>query len=185
MVFKNHGEEAGATLAHPHSQLVALPTVPRDVVEEMEGALAHYRQKERCIWCDVVRHERKERTRLVVDGDRCVALAPWAPRVPFETWILPTVHAAHFEDEPRAVLATVADTLRDVVRRLDVALDRPAYNVLLKSAPLRERGLAHFHWHLEVLPALGRVAGFEWGSGYFVNPVPPEEAAAFLRDVNN
>jgi UDPglucose--hexose-1-phosphate uridylyltransferase len=181
MVFKNHGPAAGATLAHPHSQLIALPIVPRAILEELEGAQAHFRLKERCIWCDVVRQERRDGTRVVFENERCVVLSPWAAKVPFETWVLPKAHAGHFEDEPRAVLRDVAEALGTVARKLDLALDNPAFNVLLRSAPLRERGLAHYHWHLEVMPAVTRVAGFEWGSGYFINPVPPEEAAAFLR----
>jgi UDPglucose--hexose-1-phosphate uridylyltransferase len=181
VVFKNHGAEAGATLAHPHSQLVALPIVPLAIAEELEGARAHWDLKERCIWCDVVQQERKDRTRLVQENDDAVALAPWAARAPFETWVLPRRHRAHFEEESRDVLRGVADVVRSTMRRLDVALDSPAYNLMLHSAPLRERGLAHYHWHIEIVPAVSRFAGFEWGSGFQINPVAPEEAAAFLR----
>lgn len=183
MVFKNHGAEAGATLSHPHSQLVALPNVPSAIVEELEGARRHFALKERCIWCDVVRQERKDGARVVFENAHAVVLSPWAARVPFETWVLPKQHQSHFEDEPRAVVRDVAEAIGTVVRRLEVALDRPAWNMLLHTAPLRERGLTHYHWHLEVLPAVTRVAGFEWGSGFFINPVPPEEAAAFLRGI--
>jgi UDPglucose--hexose-1-phosphate uridylyltransferase len=181
VVFKNRGFEAGATLGHAHSQIVALPMVPHAVAEEMDGAAAHFELKERCIYCDVVRQELRDGVRVVAESADVVAIAPWASRAPFETWLLPKRHEAHFEAEPAAVLKSVAELLRDVLRRLDVALERPPYQLVLHSAPLRERDLVHYHWHLELAPVVARQAGFEAGSGFAINPVPPEEAAAALR----
>jgi UDPglucose--hexose-1-phosphate uridylyltransferase len=181
MVFKNHGDSAGASLEHTHSQLVATPVVPMMVEEELAGALAHLRMKQRCIWCDIIRQERQGGGRLILDQDGFVALAPFAPRFPFETWILPATHRSRYEDTPSEDFAGLAETVRQVLERIGRALNRPPYNMMLHSAPLRAPELDHFHWHIEIIPKLTQVAGFEWGTGFFINPTPPEEAAKYLR----
>jgi UDPglucose--hexose-1-phosphate uridylyltransferase len=183
LLFKNEGAQAGATLEHAHSQLIALPIVPRQVTEEIEGARRHHEHKERCIFCDVVGQERKDRTRLVHENDEFVVFAPWAPRSPFETWIVPKRHESNYEAEPRERLALLAQALGTTLRRLAAALGNPAFNYIVHSNPLRDGPSASYHWHVEVMPALTQVAGFEWGSGFHINPVPPEEAAEFLRKV--
>ena len=183
LLFKNHGQAAGATLDHPHSQLIALPVTPRQVVVELEGARRHHDHRERCIYCDIVGQERKDRSRLVYENEEFVVLAPWAPRGPFETWIMPKRHESNFEAEPRERLALAAAALRSTLRRLGATLGQPAYNFIVHTNPLRDPVSASYHWHLEVMPALTQVAGFEWGSGFYINPVPPEEAAEFLRKV--
>jgi UDPglucose--hexose-1-phosphate uridylyltransferase len=182
MVFKNHGEGAGASLEHPHSQLIATPIVPIMVEEELEGGLQHFRIKKRCIWCDVVRQERSGGGRLILEEGGFVALAPFAPRVPFETWILPATHRSSFEDTGPGELEGLAELLGEILARMSGVLGDPAYNLMLHSAPLRAPALDHFHWHLEVIPKLTRVAGFEWGTGFFINPTPPEESAKYLRE---
>jgi UDPglucose--hexose-1-phosphate uridylyltransferase len=184
VVFKNHGAAAGASLEHAHSQLIALPIVPRQVQNELEGARRHFELKERCIFCDIVGQERKDRSRLVYENEDFVVLAPWAPRSPFETWIVPRHHESSFEAEPRERLALCAQALGTTLRRLGAALGNPPYNFMVHSNPLREATSQSYHWHIEVMPALTHVAGFEWGSGFHINPVPPEAAAEFLRKVN-
>jgi UDPglucose--hexose-1-phosphate uridylyltransferase len=181
LLFKNHGPNAGATLEHSHSQLIALPVTPRQVAEEIEGARRHFEHRERCIFCDIVLQEQKDRSRLVLENDEFVVFAPWAPRSPFETWIVPKRHESSFESEPRERLALCASALRSTLRRIGVALGDPAYNFMVHSNPLRDPPSESYHWHVEVMPALTQVAGFEWGSGFHINPVPPEEAAEFLR----
>jgi UDPglucose--hexose-1-phosphate uridylyltransferase len=183
LLFKNHGHLAGASLDHSHSQLIALPVVPRQVIEEIEGAKRHYDLKERCIFCDVVGQERRDRTRLVHENDEFVVFAPYAPRSPFETWIVPKRHESNFEAEPKERLGYCAQALRSTLKRLGAALGDPAYNFMIHSNPLRDAASPSYHWHIEVMPALTHVAGFEWGSGFHINPVPPEEAAEFLRRV--
>jgi UDPglucose--hexose-1-phosphate uridylyltransferase len=183
LLFKNEGAQAGATLDHAHSQLIALPIVPRQVVEEIEGARKHWDAKERCIFCDVVGQERKDRSRLVHENDEFVVFAPWAPRSPFETWIVPKRHESNYEAEPRERLSLLGQALGTTLRRLAAALGSPAYNFIVHSNPLRDPASPSYHWHVEVMPALTQVAGFEWGSGFHINPVPPEEAAEFLRKV--
>jgi UDPglucose--hexose-1-phosphate uridylyltransferase len=184
LIFKNHGSAAGATLEHAHSQLIALPVTPRQVADEIEGARRHHEHRERCIYCDIVGQERKDRARLVHENEEFVVFEPWAPRSPFETWIVPRHHESNFEAEPKERLALAAQALRTTLARLMVGLGRPAYNFIIHTNPLRDPSSASYHWHIEVVPALTQVAGFEWGSGFHINPVPPEEAAEFLRKIS-
>ncbi len=181
LVFKNHGEAAGASLEHPHSQLIATPIIPVMVAEELGGAAQYYALKERCVWCDIVRQERRDGRRQVLEAHGFVALMPFAPRFPFETWILPVQHRAAFEDSGVDELRGLAEVLGEFFRRLDGLLHDPPFNFMLHTSPLRESHLESFHWHLEIIPKLAKVAGFEWGSGFFINPVPPEDAAEALR----
>jgi UDPglucose--hexose-1-phosphate uridylyltransferase len=182
LVFKNHGEAAGASLEHPHSQLIATPIIPIMVMEELTGSAQYFEIKERCVWCDIVRQERRTRSRIVLEANGFVALAPFAPRFPFETWILPTRHRSAFEETGVDELRGLADVLGEFLRRMERVLKFPPFNYMLHTAPLREGPLDHFHWHLEIIPKLTQVAGYEWGSGFFINPVPPEAAAAALRE---
>jgi UDPglucose--hexose-1-phosphate uridylyltransferase len=182
LVFKNHGEAAGASLEHPHSQLIATPITPIMVTEELEGGRRYWEMKERCVWCDIVRQERRAGVRMIAERDGFAALAPFAPRFPFETWILPTRHRSAFEDSSTDELRALARLLGDFLRRMNRVLKDPPFNFMLHSAPLHEPGLDHFHWHLEIIPILSKVAGFEWGSGFFINPLPPEDAAEALRE---
>jgi UDPglucose--hexose-1-phosphate uridylyltransferase len=184
LIFKNQGREAGASLEHAHSQLIALPVTPRQVQEEIDGARRHHELRERCIFCDMVAQERKDRVRLVYENEEFVVFAPWAPRSPFETWIVPKRHESNFEAEPKERLAQCALALRTTLRRLSIGLGDPPFNFILHSNPLRDAPSQSYHWHIEVMPALTHVAGFEWGSGFYINPVPPEEAAEFLRKVS-
>lgn len=181
LVFKNHGEAAGASLEHPHSQLIATPIIPIMVTEELEGSRRYWDRKERCPWCDVVRQERRSKHRVIAEANGFIAVAPFAPRFPFETWILPTRHRSAFEDCEIDELRALASLLQDFLTRLNRVLLDPPFNFMLHTAPLRETSLPYFHWHLEIMPKLTRVAGFEWGSGFFINPVPPEAAADALR----
>lgn len=185
LVFKNHGEAAGASLEHPHSQLIATPIVPVMVSEELAGAERYYAYKTRCVWCDVLREERRGRRRLILDEGGFLALAPFAPRFPFETWILPARHHSAFEATEVDAVRALAEVLRSFLRRMNALLDDPPFNFMLHTAPLDAPFLESFHWHLEVIPKLTSVAGFEWGSGFFINPVPPEEAATALREASD
>ncbi|MGH7325372.1 MAG: galactose-1-phosphate uridylyltransferase [Candidatus Rokuibacteriota bacterium] len=182
LIFKNHGEAAGASLEHPHTQLIATPIIPIMVSEELAGAFTYFEIKERCVWCDIVREERRGRRRLILESDGFVALAPFAPRFPFETWLLPGRHRSAFEDSGVDELRALAGALGTLLRRMNRVLNDPPFNFMLHTAPLHESRLDHFHWHLEIIPKLTRVAGFEWGSGFFINPVAPEDATTALRE---
>jgi UDPglucose--hexose-1-phosphate uridylyltransferase len=184
LVFKNHGAAAGATLEHPHSQLIALPIVPDFVREEVEGARRHFADKERCVFCDVVRQELADGRRLIQENADMIAIAPYAPRLPFETWLLPRRHGSRFEEAPRHEIESLARLLKTLLGRINRALESPAYNLILHTAPFSEETGEFYHWHLELMPKLTKVAGFEWGTGFYINPTSPEEAAQVLRAVS-
>src|SRR5688500_3754943 len=183
IIFKNHGSAAGASLDHSHSQLIALPIVPREVRDEVDGARIHYQTKERCVFCDILRQEIADGRRLIAENADMVAVAPYAPRFPFETWILPRRHQASFEDAPRHEYASLARLLGDILRRINKALRLPPYNLLIHSAPVVEKAGEYYHWHVEIIPKLTKVAGFEWATGFYLNPTAPEEAAQVLREI--
>ena len=185
LVFKNHGEAAGASLEHPHSQLIATPIIPIMVTDELAGSASYWNRKERCVWCDIIRQERQANRRVIFEASGFIAVAPFAPRFPFETWILPTRHRSAFEECEVDELRGLAGVVQEFLVRMNGVLHDPPYNFVLHTAPLREPASEHFHWHLEVIPKLTRVAGFEWGSGFFINPVPPEDAATALRDAGS
>jgi UDPglucose--hexose-1-phosphate uridylyltransferase len=183
MVFKNVGAAAGASLEHTHSQLIVTPIVPITVHEEMTGSAEFYRYRGRCVFCDLVRQELATEKRIVLDSPGFLAVCPFASRFPFETWILPKPHASHFENIQKHGVEELARVMRRVIGNIETALDRPGYNYIIHTAPFDSQELAHYHWHIEIIPRLTQTAGFEWGSGFYINPVPPEEAAAFLRNV--
>jgi len=182
LIFKNHGVSAGATLEHSHSQLIALPIVPTSVQEELDGCRHHYQQKERCIYCDILRQDLSDGDRIVAENTEFLCVTPFAPRFPFEMWILPKRHAAYFEESQKSQFEFLAPILSESLRRMDNVLSRPPYNFILHSSPLHEKTGDYYHWHLEIIPKLTQVAGFEWGTGFYINPVSPEEAATFLRE---
>lgn len=181
MIFKNHGEAAGASLDHTHSQIIALPVVPKRVREEVDGAREYFNFKERCIFCDIIRQESESGVRVIADSPEFIAVAPFAPRFPFEIWIIPRVHQSAFEDSQKQEFEQLASMLKDMLTRLDKVLDYPAYNYIIHTTPIPETPNEHYHWHLEIMPKLTKVAGFEWGTGFHINPTPPEESAKFLR----
>lgn len=182
LIFKNQGEAAGASLEHPHSQLIALPVVPKRVQEELAGARRHHEYKERCIFCDVIRQDLADGRRVVLENEDFCVLSPYAARFPFETWILPKQHNACFETLSAGQINSFARILKNLLLRLDKVLQHPPFNYMIHTMPLQEGPNDYYHWHVEVIPTLTKVAGFEWGSGFYINPTPPEDACRFLRE---
>jgi len=190
LVFKNKGKRAGASLAHPHYQIIALPITPKRVKEELQGGEFYFRLKERCIFCDLIEQEKSEAKRIVYENEGFIGFCPYASRFPFEVWILPKDHAVDFNG-PRAKekVPFLADMLKVMLVKFDKVLKDPEYNYIIHAAPNRfPRGgywktiEQDYHWHIELFPRLTRVAGFEWGSGFYINPVSPEEAAEHLKN---
>lgn len=182
LIFKNHGEAAGASLEHPHSQLIALPVVPKRVTEELDGCLEYYNYKERCIFCDIIRQEIMQGVRVVTENQDFLAVTPYAPKSPFEIWILPKKHESSFENAHKHEYEGLARLFSNTLKRMDRVLNSPPYNFILHTSPLKDGDSHYYHWHFEIMPTLVKVAGFEWGSGFYINPTPPEEAAKFLRE---
>jgi len=180
LIFKNKGAAAGASLEHPHSQLIATPIIPKRVMEEVEGARQYYYYKERCVFCDIVRQELAAGKRIIHENELFVAMAPFASRFPFETWILPKDHKASFGDIEECEQDSFADIMHATLRRLIETLEYPPFNFIIHTSPCDEHCSEYFHWHLEIMPRLTKIAGFEWGSGFYVNPMPPEDATKFL-----
>jgi UDPglucose--hexose-1-phosphate uridylyltransferase len=183
LVFKNHGAAAGASIEHSHSQLIALPIVPRAVRVEVDGARHHFHAKERCVYCDILRQELDQRLRVIAENAEVVAVAPYAPRFPFETWIVPKRHGSMFEEALRHEYEALARMVKETLQRMNRALLSPPFNLIIHSSPFTENTADYYHWHLEIIPRLNKVAGFEWGTGFYINPTAPEEAARVLRDV--
>ncbi len=190
MVFKNEGERAGASLSHPHSQAIATPIVPKRVKEEIDGSLEYYGYKMRCPFCDIIGEEKRFAERIVYENVSFIAICPYASRFPFEIWLMPKRHMASYLDMTRQEMHELADCFKVTMKRLAVSLGEPQYNWMLHTSPIGavprnpwpEIG-EHYHWHFEIIPKLTRVAGYEWGTGFYINPTAPEDAAAFLREV--
>lgn len=194
LVFKNHGAEAGATLPHPHSQIIATPIIPRTVVVELQQAQTHYRQKRRCLFCDVVNEELDRNERIVRATEHFVVFAPYASRFPFELMIIPRRHDHLMTSASQVAMKDLAACLHDACRRIKQLLDDPAYNIVFHTSPntqafdtpghywqtLKE----DYHWHVEILPRLTRIAGFENGTDFYINPTAPESAAHYLRELS-
>jgi UDPglucose--hexose-1-phosphate uridylyltransferase len=183
IIFKNHGSAAGASLAHSHSQLIALPIVPKRVIEEMSGCKNYFHFRDRCLFCDITMQEMDQKSRIVEENGEFVAYAPYAPRFPFETWIVPKRHQCAYEMIESDQIRSLAAIFRRTLRRLNLALENPPFNYIIHSAAFQEGAADYYHWHIEIMPKLTKVAGFEWGSGFYINPTPPEEAAKFLREL--
>ncbi|NIR51183.1 galactose-1-phosphate uridylyltransferase [candidate division KSB1 bacterium] len=183
LIFKNHGVAAGASLEHTHSQLIATPIIPKRVTEELEGSKRFYNYKERCIYCDIVLQELKARSRLVASNDSYITIEPFAPRFPFETWIIPREHYSHYERMPNEKYLELARMLKDILNRINNLLGYPPYNFIIHTSPIQEPNLLEYHWHIEIIPKLTKIAGFEWGTGFYINPTPPEAATNELKNV--
>lgn len=181
LLFRNHGKVAGASLEHAHSQLIALPMVPQDVALQLDGAQRHSEYHERCIYCDMVRQEISFGERIVCMNDEFVAFCPFAAKSPFETWIMPRDHSVSFAAEDRSRINSFAAVLQDVLNRVARCLNDPPYNYILHTAPINQERDRDFHWHLAVMPRLTIAAGFEMGTGIYINVTAPEDAAKHLR----
>ncbi len=182
LIFKNHGSAAGASLRHPHSQLIAMPMVPIRLKQESFGAGQYFEYKERCVYCDIIRQEINDEVRVVAQNKDFILFAPFASRFPFELWVLPLRHSSDFQDIQKSEITNLASMMRTVSSKQTFVLDNPPYNFILHTAPLKTPNLPHFHWYIEIIPKLTKVAGFEQGTGFYINPMLPEEAAKLLRE---
>ena len=181
LIFKNFGLSAGASLEHTHTQLIALPIVPKRVHEELKGAERYFEFRERCPYCDMMAQEMQEGERIICENRAFIAFCPFMAGFPFEIWIVPREHQADFAQIAPEAMMDFARILKETLMRMRVTLSNPAYNFMLHTAPIEPRGWEEYHWHLELIPKLTKIAGFEWGTGFYINPTSPELAAKLLR----
>ena len=181
LIYKNEGIEAGATLEHVHSQLIAMPMVPKLVLEEINAAKNYHEANRRCVFCDAARKETHGGERFVAENASYLVICPFAPRFPYETWILPKRHSSSFERGIQKDDFDLAVILRDTLTRLKRSLNGPAFNYFIHSNPLDQEENDYYHWHMEIIPKLIQIGGFEWGSGSYINIVTPEQSARSLR----
>ena len=182
LIYKNEGSAAGATLEHVHSQLLALPIVPRETDQEWRALMAHYDMRKRCLYCEMLDSERADGRRILFETAAFIGFCPFASRFPFEICLVPKEHSPAFETMASEQLRELAFMLRQSLQRLARIVNAP-FNYVIHSAPLQELRRECYHWHLEILPRISKIAGFELASGYYINTVAPEIAARQLREV--
>ncbi len=182
IIFKNHGESAGTSLLHPHCQIVATPIVPQSLRRRLATATRYFDDNGGCLYCDYIEAERKAEKRVVEDSAKFFVVHPYASRSPFETWILPKSHAASFGNQDIDSTKELGHVLKRVLGKISTMLGNPDYNIVVHTAPVNEENEDYFHWHLRIIPRLTMMAGFEIGSGIFINTALPEETAPALRE---
>ena len=183
-IFRNHGVRAGTSLEHPHSQIIATPIVPPHVRYPIEQAVLHYDKYGSCVHCDMIDEEVRQQERMVVETDGFVAFCPFAARSPFEVRLYPKKHSASFVDiDEGEDTVEMAWVLREILAKIHIGLKDPDYNFIIRSSPIGDENTRYLHWYMVIIPKISIPAGFEIGSGIYINTVPPEEAARYLRDV--
>ncbi|TSC67125.1 MAG: Galactose-1-phosphate uridylyltransferase, partial [Parcubacteria group bacterium Gr01-1014_66] len=183
-LFHNHGRLAGATIAHPHSQIIALPVLPPDIKRSLDGARQYYEQHHECVHCVMVAYEKQEKKRVIYENEKAIVLAPYAARTAFELRIFPKNHQSNFEEIDERMRVDCAEAMRVALAKLYTGLNNPDYNFFIHTAPIHN-AISHeyYHWHLEVLPKTAIWAGFEIGTGIEIATIAPEDTALFLRDI--
>lgn len=183
-IFHNYGREAGASIYHPHSQILAIPVIPPDVQRSFGGSMGYFHSHGRCVHCDLIAFERKKRTRVVLENTQFIAFCPFASRISFEIRLFPKRHEPCFGSMTDRELRAGGDLLRQVMKRLHRTLDDPPYNFFIHTSPCGpSTAFSYYHWHLEIIPKMSIGAGFEIGTGIDIATVSPEKAAAQLRRV--
>ena len=186
MIFRNYGSAAGASLEHPHTQLVALPMVPKNALEEIHGARDYYNYRERCIFCDIIRQEIQDKTRVILEDKYFISFCPFVSRFPFEIMIMPKQHSGYFCQISGDEVVALASIMKDTLTKLKKVFENLSYNYIIHSAPINgEADVEYYHWHIEIMPKLTQVAGFEWGTGFYLDQTSPELAAQYLKAVKD
>lgn len=184
VIFKNHGPSAGTSLEHPHSQLIATPVVPPQSRGRLQQAASYFDLTGKCLFCQTLSDELKTAERIIVETENFVSFIPYAALSPFHIWIFPKRHASSFSDINDGETSDLAVNLKKTLSKLYYGLDNPDYNYTIRSIPINEKGTEYFHWYVSIIPRLTQPAGFELGSGMFINASLPEEAAKFMREVS-
>lgn len=183
-IFHNHGRQSGASITHPHSQIIAIPVIPPDVRRSLQGSADYFHKHKTCVHCMVIEYELREKTRVVYTNDHFLVFAPYASHSAFELRVSPRVHSPHFEDMSDTMRRSCANALRVGLAKLYKGLQNPDYNFFLHTAPTHDsKEFHHYHWHFEILPKTAIWAGFEIGTGIEISAIAPEKAAEFLRKI--
>ncbi|MDD5669946.1 MAG: galactose-1-phosphate uridylyltransferase [Candidatus Omnitrophica bacterium] len=183
MFFRNYGSAAGASLEHAHTQVVALPMVPKNVAEEITGAKSYFDYRERCVFCDIIRQEMQEKERIVLENKYFLSFCPFVSRFPFEIWIMPKKHSGYFRTMGDDEIRLLAEILKETIAKVKNIFPNLSYNYILHVAPINgDTDVEYYHWHIEFMPKLTQVAGFEWGTGFYIDPITPERAAKYLNN---
>jgi len=183
IIFKNHGEAAGTSLLHPHSQIVATPVVPSQVRERFNNAQKYFDDNFECVYCKILAEELKEGSRVFFETKHFVAFIPYAALSPFYSWIYPKRHYSCFGDITDEEVSDLGIMLQTTLKKYYVGLNDPDYNYVIRSAPTDSNNLDYFHWYISVIPRITKTAGFELGSGMYINPSLPENDAKFLKEI--
>ncbi|HEY5895275.1 MAG TPA: DUF4931 domain-containing protein [Chthoniobacterales bacterium] len=182
IVFKNHGADAGASQQHSHSQIVGLPIVPGQIKDRIDRARRFFEKNGECLSCTIVAQERAQASRIIAENDDFVAFIPYAALSPYHLWIFPKTHRACFSEQPADTLPTLAEVLHTVLAKVRGLLANPAYNLLIRSLGPQEKDAPYFHWYLSIVPRVVKSAGFELGTGMYINSSLPETNAQALRE---
>lgn len=183
ILFKNHGESAGTSLEHPHSQLVGTPVVPFHIRHRIQESIRFYDDTGKCVFCAVAQDEAKAGSRVVLGTQHFLSFIPYAAFSPFHLWIFPKRHCSSFHSVSSPELHDLASLLKEILSRLYFGLDNPDYNFIIRSSPFGVGEVSYFHWYLSIVPRLTKAAGFELGSGMYINTALPEKSAEFLRNL--
>lgn len=183
VLFKNHGPEAGTSLEHPHSQMVAVPVVPGEIRQRVSSAMRYHDDHGTCAYCDMLRNELETQKRVVIASSYFVAFVLFAAFTPFHIWLMPRRHASSFGEITDDELEDLSRVLRRLLAKLHKGLSDPDYNLAVRSAPTELHSISYYHWYVTITVRLTKTAGFELGSGMFINVSVPEDSAAFLRQV--
>jgi UDPglucose--hexose-1-phosphate uridylyltransferase len=183
-IFRNHGPRAGTSLMHPHSQIIATPIVPPHVRNPWEQAVMYYDEHGHCVYCDMMKEEIAQKVRIITETDHFVAYCPFAARSPFEARLYPKRHMPSFVSMQDDEITEMAGILRDLLARLYHCLDDPDYNFIIRSAAIGDEDVRYLHWYMVVIPKVSIPAGFEMGSGIYINSVAPEDSALCLRETH-
>ncbi|RKX69993.1 galactose-1-phosphate uridylyltransferase [candidate division WOR-3 bacterium] len=182
LIFKNYGRRAGASLKHSHSQVVAMPLLPKRVAEELTSAKAYYRRHRRCLFCQIIAEEKETEDRIIVSNRHYLAFVPYAARIPYEIWIMPIRHQAYFDRVSDDEKFAFAEIIQSCLKRLVKVLDDPPFNFFLHTGPNHLDAGDYYHYHLVIMPVTTILGGFELGSGFYVNQSLAEEDAQRLRE---
>lgn len=181
ILYKNHGPEAGTSLEHPHSQIVGTPVLPGQVIQRIELAEKSLRETGRCLFCRTMAEEVEEQKRLVSETEHFVAFIPFASLSPYHVWIFPKEHSACFSTASQAAMNDLGSLLVKVLGKLYSVLHNPSFNFVIRSLSPQEANLPYFHWYLAIVPRISKAAGFELGTGMYINSSVPEHSAEMLR----